>query len=258
MSAQSVKILSGWSNPGGTTMHHIALTNLLNEAGYDCTFYGRHAWHLGRCRSGRLDDARVDSSDIVISHFVNMPKLNCRLHVLSCHETDLFPLKSRSLEPYDVIQFVSDFQRCWHGVDHPWVVIPPVVDRIRWNNPRNHTAAVIGSIDRNKQTHLAIAQALADGYRRILLFGVATDRNYFEQEVRKYVENGSAVLMGHEDQRERMYGLVEVVYHSSLRETFGLVEAECSASGIPFVGPRNNPQVLDKAEILGRWQQLFR
>ena len=28
-----VKIVSGWSNPGGSTIHHIGLTNLLNQNG---------------------------------------------------------------------------------------------------------------------------------------------------------------------------------------------------------------------------------
>lgn len=257
MPIQVVKILSGWSNPGGSTIHHIALTNLLNDAGYDCAFYGPHAWHLGRCRSGNIRDVRIESADIVISHFIRTPRLACRRHVLSCHETDLFPLRQRPLDPYDVIQFVSDFQRRWHDVRHPSVVIPPFVERVRWASPGNNTAGVIGSIDQNKQTHVSIEKARRDGFGRVLLFGNVTDQNYFRQRVQQYVEDGTAVLMGHEDERERMYGQLEAVYHNSLRETFGLVEAECRASGIPFVGPTNQPDILDKDEILRRWQQIL-
>ncbi len=28
-----IKLISGWSNPGGSTIHHINLINLLNENG---------------------------------------------------------------------------------------------------------------------------------------------------------------------------------------------------------------------------------
>jgi len=50
-----VKIVSGWSNRGGSTFAFINLTNALNKAGYDTTFYGPHEWHLDKCKSGRMN-----------------------------------------------------------------------------------------------------------------------------------------------------------------------------------------------------------
>lgn len=257
MSRQVVKVISGWSNPGGSTIHHIALTNLLNESGYDCTFYGPHDWHLRRCRADRLGNARVNPTDFVITHFIRTQQMTCRLHVLSCHETDLFELRSMPLAHYDWIQFVSEFQRRWHGVGHRSIVIPPVVERVRWTDPANGIAGVVGSIDENKQTHVSIERALADGYQKVLLFGVVTDAQYYQRHVERYVAQRRAVLVGHEDDRSRMYGQIQAVYHHSRRETFGLVEAECFVSGIPFVGPRNNPEILERHEVLGRWQQVL-
>ena len=51
-----VKIISGWSDRGGSTFAFINLTNKLNESGIDTTFYGPHPWHLDKCKSGLLDE----------------------------------------------------------------------------------------------------------------------------------------------------------------------------------------------------------
>jgi len=63
--------------------------------------------------------------------------------------------------------------------------------------------------------------------------------------------------MGSMDDKDQMYSTVDVVYHNSKRETFGLVEAECTLAGIPFVGPRNNPEILEESEILERWDEVL-
>jgi hypothetical protein len=257
MKKQVIKLVSGWSKPGGSTVHHIALTNLLNRAGYDCTFYGPHEWHLGQCQSARISDLRISSTDVVISHFVRPARIPCRRHILTCHETSLVPLRSMPLDCYDLIHFVSASQRSWHAVHHPSVVIPPVVDRVPWRNPRNRVAGVVGSIDRNKQTHEAIRLAREQGFAQVKLFGNISDRAYYTEAVEADVHHGFALLMGHEDNRERMYGQIEAVYHSSLSETYGLVEAECGKSGIPFHGRPRHPEILNAEEILSRWERVL-
>ena len=67
----SVKLLSGWSNPGGSTHHHIALTNLLNSKGVECVFYGPHDYHLDKCKSDTLDKLQLGPEHILISHFLH-------------------------------------------------------------------------------------------------------------------------------------------------------------------------------------------
>ena len=74
MSQSKIKFISGWSNPGGGTIHQIALTNLLNDNGFDCTFYGPHEWHLDKCRGELHRDFSLDKDDILISHFINSSK----------------------------------------------------------------------------------------------------------------------------------------------------------------------------------------
>jgi hypothetical protein len=256
-----VKILSGWSNPGGSTLHHIYLTNLLNDNGIDCTFYGPHEWHLNKCNSANFTDFREEKGDIVISHFcnVNAARLEyygCK-HILSCHETNLFPLSQMDLSKYSLIQFVSELQKDWHSVDHPHVIIPPVVDKIDWKDPKNNVAGIIGSVDNHKQTHLSIERALKDGCDTVLIFGECRDIPYYDARISKFMGNGNVFLMSHENNKKKMYNQVSKVYHSSLRETYGLVEAECKLAGIPFDGPKNNQKVLEKSEIFELWKNTL-
>jgi len=258
VSGEKVNLVSGYSNCGGSTIHHIALTNLLNENGIECTFYGPHEWHLDKCKGDLIKNAALGPEDILISHFVNISAgVSWKKHILSCHETNLFPLKKLNLSKYDVIHFVSNSQKKWHSVNHPSAIIPNIVQKVSWTNPNNKVAGVIGSIDIHKQPHLSIQRALKDGFVKVLLFGEITDFPYFNQHVSRYVEDGDAVLMGHEEDRETMYGLISVIYHTSIRETYGLVEAECKLAGIPFNGPANDPEILEKEEILERWKKLL-
>ena len=259
MSKPRVKIISSWTNPGGGTVAHISLTNLLNANGYDCTLYGPHDWHLDKCNGANIRDATIGVHDYLISHFIQIPRtINPKKHILYCHEKHLFPLKEQDLRVYDLITFVSNSQKEWQGVNHPSVIIPPPVDKFKWESPTDSNfAGVVGSIDKNKQTHKSIERAISDGYDKVLLFGDITDMPYFNESVASLVESGKAVLMGHEDDREALYGKIREVYHSSLSETYGLVEAECRLSGIPFNGTSNGQQVISNEEIVERWKKVL-
>jgi len=286
-----IKLVSSWTRPGGGTVAHINLTNLLNENGFDCTFYGPHDWHLDKCKSALLQEALLGPEDILISHFIKVPsEVKCKKHILYCHEKDLFPLKEIPLEEYDVIAFVSNGQKKWQGVNHPSVIIPPLVKKVEWTNPNNGVAGVVGSVDRNKQTHLSIERAFKDGFSRVILFGEVNDKEYYDEQVvpviakahyptlsksvnsRKFENQGlrsqaenmdsfkgkqEVILAGHLNDPEEMYRNVSAVYHTSLSETYGLVEAECKLSGIPFNGPSNNQEILSEEEILDRWKRIL-
>lgn len=251
-----VAIVSGWTNPGGSTVHFIELCNLLNANGFDCTFYGPHSWHMDKCKAGTPLDVRLLDDDVLITHYVKV-KNKVRKHILSCHETNLFPLKDMDLQRYDTIHYVSDFQKDWHSVDHPSVVIPPVVNKVKWKDPKNNTAGIIGSIDSHKQVHLSIERAVEDGFSKVLLFGTVNDPGYFATKVAAWMDAKVVSFIGHMDNREEMYSKVSSVYHSSKRETYGLVEAECKLSGIPFNGPSNNQDILSNEDIVERWKKVL-
>ena len=257
MSKQTVKLVSGWSNPGGSTQHHIFLTNLLNDNGYDCTFYGPHDWHLDKCNGKHLKDASLNVHDICISHFIEVKFNKCKKHILSLHESNLYPIQFMDLSNIDCIQYVSNKQKKWHGVNHPNVIIPPHVDKFEWTAPNNKIAGVVGSVDGHKQTHLSVQNALRQGYKKVYLFGEITDMDYFKANLEKYIRTGEVEYLGHIDDKERLYGSVDAVFHHSIRETYGLVEAECKAAGVPFIGHHNDPEVISDEEILERWNKVL-
>jgi hypothetical protein len=133
-----------------------------------------------------------------------------------------------------------------------------VVKKVNWTDPENKVAGVIGSIDKNKQTHKSIRRAAKDGFPTIKIFGEVTDRKYFEEEVKPAMGvQAKVTLEGHQDDPEAMYGQISAVYHSSLSETYGLVEAECRLSGIPFNGTSNGQDIIDTEEILERWRKIL-
>jgi hypothetical protein len=253
---QKVKIISGWSAPGGSTVAHINLCNLLNDNGFDCTFYGPHDWHLDKCKAARTSEMHTDDDDIVISHFINPVRMNCK-QILYCHEHEIYPLRKIDISVFDSIVCVSNKQKAWHAVNHPCSIIPPIVKKINWIKPEKRAAGVIGSVDPNKQTHISIQSALDDGHDKVYLFGQVTDMQYFNEYVAKYINTGKAVMVGHVDNNDEMYSMVSDVYHSSLRETYGLVEAECKAAGVPYRGIENNPEILTDEEILERWKTVL-
>jgi hypothetical protein len=263
MQSQKVKLLSGWSNPGGSTVHHIALTNLLNENGYDCTFYGPHDWHLDKCKSKKISnyyELDLKNHEVFISHFVGPIKVNNKSikHILSCHETNLFQVNASM---YDAIHFVSEGQKSWHKIDKrnedKCFIIPPIVDKIDWVNPKNEIAGVIGSIDSHKQTHQAIISAIALGAKKVYLYGLPTESQYYNDKILPFIQRGWVELKGHSDDKKAMYNSVSFVCHASIRETYGLVEAECKLAGINFIGRKNNPIVLSKKEILEKWKTIL-
>ena len=49
-----IKIISGWSNLGGSTESFIKLCNLFNDNNLECVYYGPHNYHLDKCKSDHL------------------------------------------------------------------------------------------------------------------------------------------------------------------------------------------------------------
>ena len=95
-----VKIVSGWSNRGGSTFAFINLTNELNKAGYDTTFYGPHEWHLDKCKSALMTELKINKDDTLIFHF--LPSSNSQ------------PVKSQNLLVFSLLFCVKrPFSNRW-------------------------------------------------------------------------------------------------------------------------------------------------
>ena len=67
------------------------------------------------------------------------------------------------------------------------IVIPNVIADLTAGKSGNHgIAGVIGSIDRNKNTHLSIKRAIEDWITKgILVYGVITDQDYYAEYIKE-------------------------------------------------------------------------
>ncbi len=181
-----IKIVSGWSNKGGSTIAFIALTNALNNAGYKTTFYGPHEWHLDKCNSGSIKDMQLYPKDILIAHFIHQPnRPPVKKVILSCHEKDLFKVGEMK-QFWDEVVFLNQRHRDYHkAYNNKFRIIPnlktPLLKKDK--NGLEKIAGVIGSFDENKQTHISILRALDDGCDLVYLFGDPSGP-YFEEYVK--------------------------------------------------------------------------
>ena len=255
-----IKIISGWSAPGGSTVAFINLCNLFNERGHDCTFYGPHEWHLNKCEAGILEECPLnEEGENLLVHFLklpNRPELSNKV-VLACHEKEIYPVKD--LTPFwDDVVYVSNAQMFWQGV--PGKVIPNVVADLSPSPVTLGVAGIIGSVDPNKQTHVSIERAVKDGYEKILLYGNVTDPEYYDSKVKPLVEKHDVTMMGHVDSKQLIYDSITKVFHSSASETFNFIKAECEKTGTMYDGldsAESGAEVWTNTQILKEWEECL-
>jgi hypothetical protein len=257
-----IKILSGWSKPGGSTTSFINLCNLFNENGHDCTFYGHDPFPVGQCKYDSMENCAVnEEGEILIIHFLKIPERPeaSKKVILACHEKNVFPIKN--IKSYwDEVVYVSNSQMFWQGV--PGTVIPNVLTPL--NKPKDDIekrVGVIGSIDRNKNTHVSIQRALDDGFKKVHLYGLVTDQDYYREHVVKYVNDGKAYIHGYKTNPQEMYDSLTDVYHSSLSETFNLIKGECELTGTNYHGldsAESGAEYWDNQGILKAWNKLIK
>jgi len=257
-----IKIVSGWSNKGGSTSAFISLTNAFNQTNMDSTFYGPHEWHLDKCKSGILDSNFViNKDDILIVHFLKLPsKPSAKKVILSCHEKNLYEVGE--VKPFwDTVVFLNQRHRDYHNKYHgDYVIIPNLKTPLLQKDKKGieKIAGIIGSFDENKQTHVSIQRALADGCDLVYLFG-EPNGSYYENYVKPLLSD-KVIIKGFVEDKQTMYDMIGCVYHSSKSEVACLVKDECESTGVLFNGNEatNNPPVLlNNEEIINEWIKIL-
>ena len=260
---ENVKIISGYSEKGGSTTAFINLTNYFNENGISCTFYGPHEWHLDKCKSDLISNLKFEKNDVIISHFLNLQsRPDVKKIILSCHENWWYEVADVK-QYWDEIIFLHDKHREYHKrYLGKFSIIPNLKENlISIEKPElDKVAGIIGTIEDRKQTHVSIQRALNDGCEKILLYGHLGDEQYYQTNVKPLMSNSKIILIGHSTNKQNMYNSIGRVYHSSKGEVACLVKDECYLTNTKFYGNKeteNEVSKLNNTEILTLWKNIL-
>ena len=260
-----IKILSGWSNPGGSTTAFINLCNLFNENGYECTFYGPHQWHLDKCKSDVLQNVKLTHNDIIIYHFLDAFKQRppVKQFILSLHEKELYKLSTKPFTIFDKIHFLNKEQKEWHSVTKgikSWFISPNAHDDLKpFEGNKERVAAIIGNVDKNKQVHTSVKRALEDGHKDIRIYGNNHDPAYWNEYIQPLISTGLVKHLGYVNDKQSLYNNITDVYHSSLSENASLVRDECILTNVNFHGNENivEQEIWTNKKVLNKWVEEF-
>lgn len=254
-----IKIVTGYSAQGGST---VALSNLakeFNEKGINCEFYGPHDWHLGRgnfCK--KIDDLKILPDDKYIIHFCDTgDTLKDHKVLLFCHELWWFDFK-RISKCYNKVIFLNQRQADYHSSVKDYSLIPNIKEefKITRSNDVINVAGIIGTIEPRKNTHLSIKKALNDGCNLIYIFGMLGDLKYFRKEVEPLL-NDKVQYLGYE-KKDKIYSMIDRVYHMSSGEVASLVKDECHLTNTLFFGNEqtlNEVSNLTNDQIIDLWKK---
>lgn len=260
-----IKILTGFSEKGGSTTAFVNLTNFLNENEIDCCLYGPHNWHLNKCKSGLIQQAYINPEDVVIAHFLPIKRRpNAKKVILSCHEKNLYEV-GLVKQFWDTAVFLNEKHRNYHSkYTGEYKIIPNLKQNnliLKEKSPElEKIAGVIGSIDTNKQTHVSIQRALDDGCEKVLVYGTINDQVFYNEKVKKIISHPKVTHIHFCEDKQKMYDSVGRVYHSSISECACLVKDECYQTNTKFFGNNaTSPEVstLTNEEILQLWKSLL-
>lgn len=261
-----IKVLTGYSERGGSTVALSNLVNFFNENGYEAKMFGPHDYHLSLCEGGKLTQEVFDNitqDDVVITHFLKLPsRPNAKKVMLACHEKWWFDVANVS-QYWDAVIFLHEEHQKYHGkYKGDYHIIPNLKDVLikREKEDLDKVAGIVGSIEDRKQTHISIQRALKDKCDKIYLFGKVGEQAYYDAFVKPLTALPKIIEYGHADNKQAMYDMVGRVYHSSKGEVACLVKDECWSTGTKFFG---NEETLHKVseltndEILQEWVKVL-
>lgn len=261
-----IKILTGYSDKGGSTVALSNLTNSLNDAGYETIMYGPHDYHLGLCESNKLTQDVINNltdEDRVITHFLQLPsRPKGKVVVLSCHEKWWFDVGGIR-QHWDKVIFLHQAHKEYHSkYKGDYSIIPNIKEPFIKKDKEeiDKVAGIIGAIEDRKQTHISIQRALKDRCKKIYLFGKVNDNNYYNSFVKPLL-NPIIIEYGYTDSKQEMYDMIGRVYHSSKGEVACLVKDECWSTGTKFFGGVETENVVFEGtneEIIEKWKETLK
>lgn len=258
-----IKIISGYTLPGGATVALINLTNMLNKHGHETLMIGPHDWFADKCNSRVVtNNLTFHPDDNLIFHYIKQhTRPNARKVVLTCHEKYWFPV-GKINKYWDTAVFLHEQHRQYH-IDYTgdYAVIPNIKSNLTKSVCDNKIkiAGIIGTIEVRKQTHVSIKRALDDGCDKVYMYGKIGDPSYFEQHV-KHLISDRVIHKGFTDDKQQIYNSVNRVYHSSQAEVACLIKDECYQTGVEFFGNEETTHEVSplvNEQIVNLWLQTL-
>jgi hypothetical protein len=262
-----IKVITGYSDKGGSTVALSTLTNSLNEFGYETIMYGPHDYHLGLCKSGILNQEvfnNITEDDIVLVHFLKLnERPKAKKVFLVCHEKWWFDVGGIN-QYWDEVVFLHQAHADYHSkYKGNYSIIPNLKYPLsKHKKPKlDKVAGIIGSIEDRKQTHVSIQRALKDKCNKIYLFGKVGDKVYYDAYVKPLLTLPKIIEYGHAEDKQSMYDMVDRVYHSSKGEVACLVKDECWSTDTMFFGneeTEHEVSPLSNEDIINLWIKLIK
>ena len=268
-----IKIITGFSHCGGSTVALAELCNLFNDNSMPCQFYGPHDWVKCKLKSNSyqpLISSNVNSNDTVIYHYLPLTaRPSCKKLILSCHEKGLIDI-SAHYKFYDTIHFVAKSQLDYHKTNG--TIIPNIITKYSKNKKRttNLVAGIIGSFDKNKRVPWSILRASCyPSVTEIQLWGNCSEEDKFTLEKLNlsnfpnvFGEPLKIIFKGVSDNMRKVYDGLDIVFSSSVSECLPMIQAECHLAGVKFMGlPESSVDIseyiFDNNIILEKWKELI-
>lgn len=260
-----IKLVSSWTNPGGSTVALIDLCNLFNKHGMHAVLHGTADFPTGKCKYKKIksiDDLNISYTDKVIIHnIIPQSRLPAGKVILSMHEKHSLPianeLASGKKFNFDKIHFITEEQRKWHCIfpDESFVIGNYI--NLGFTLDGKHPtgcAGVIGTIEPRKRTFESVQKAILDGYNKVILFGTGNE-TYINTIMTAF--RGKVDYRGYEKDKKTIYSSIDKVYHLSRWEIACLVQGECKILGIPFEGSEFCPDypIWSENEVISAWKE---
>lgn len=243
-----IKILTGYSGSGGSTIALINLTNTLNKVGYPTIFYGPEDYHIKKCRYAKnISDYQEQFGERLIVHFGNFKKRpsDAKRVILCPHEKELYDINDQKCF-WDECVFLNENHRKYHSnYTGPYRIIPNFrrkLKKIEKSSEAKKCAGVIGNIQPIKQTHISIQKAIDAGYEKVYLFGVLPDDefhfSYYEKNINPLIKKypNKIIKYGFIENQSEMYAMINAVYFFPLTDVASHIQYECEATNTILYG----------------------
>lgn len=196
---------------------------------------------------------KADRFDIIHNHFDFLPLTYSRLidtpMITTIHgfsSPQIIPVYKKyngsvayvSISDADRHPDLDYLQTIYHGINE---------DEFTFRNEKDAYLLYFGRIHPHKGTHTAIEIARVSGYP-LKIAGLIQDRQYFETQVKPYIDDDQVTYLGNAGpslRNELLGGAMALLHPISFEEPFGLSVAEAMMCGTPVVAfPRGSMREL--------------